>query len=295
MLIRPQATPNPEALKFVIDRAITEGQTVHFTGVGLVRGSELARGLFELEGVREVFIGPDFITILKESGYEWKELASSVVCVLMEYLMSGEPVLREERKEEEEGSEVAGEIKRILEREVNVVLLRDGGEVEFERFEEGIVYVRLKGSCSGCPHSFLSLKGRVERVLRAALPQIEGVRAVGGPEGGRRCSPLATPPHQVCPKPLKNAGVEGGRRRPPFYLRFPLPQLMAGCRILARDNRENNPTTGSPHQRSRIDFLNQQEYYSDKYVIRSINEDRFYSSRWQPGNLGYSPLKAEFI
>jgi Fe-S cluster biogenesis protein NfuA len=157
--------------------------TANFTDPADSRRSPLAQQLFTLPGVTGVFLGADFITVSKDDGADWYQLKPSILGVIMEHFTAGQPVILESADTdgpvaEEDGDEVVQQIKELLETRVRPAVAQDGGDIIFHRYEDGVVYLQMQGSCSGCPSSTATLKAGIENMLRHYVPEVVEVRAV---------------------------------------------------------------------------------------------------------------------
>lgn len=191
MFIQTQSTPNPETLKFLPGRAVTGGQSLDFTAPGLAARSPLASAVFHVAGVRAVFLGPDFIAVTKEPDAEWAHLKAHILAAVMDHFMSGSPTLVGDQGSEEieavsedieyegETAEIVEEIKELIATRVRPSVEKDGGDIVFKSFDPdtGVVQLSLRGACSGCPSSVLTLKQGVENLLRHYVPEITAVEA----------------------------------------------------------------------------------------------------------------------
>jgi Fe-S cluster biogenesis protein NfuA len=181
VLILTEQTPNPDAVKFLPDAALTEGARRWFADG---EGSPLAARLFALEGVRRVFIAPDFVTVTRApDGPPWAELRYAAIAAIADHLQSGEPALAAQASLEPAGEDEAAvveEIRQVLAQHVRPGVARDGGDLVFEGFdpETGIVWVKLEGACGGCPSSRMTLKAGVEQLLRRYVPEVARVEEV---------------------------------------------------------------------------------------------------------------------
>src|SRR6185436_1754276 len=145
--------------------------------------SPLAESLFEIPGVSGVFLGRDFITVTKTDG-EWQQLKPAILGVIMEHFMSGAPILREgtgaaavaDELFADEDSETVATIKELIETRVRPAVAGDGGDITFRGYQDGIVYLDMKGSCSGCPSSTATLKHGIQNLLRHFVPDVVEVR-----------------------------------------------------------------------------------------------------------------------
>jgi len=173
-----EATPNPGSMKFVINRMICPNESVDFRKVEEVKNSPLASALFEFTYVKGIFIMNNFITITKTDEGEWTTIIPELRGFLKEYIESGKIVI-EKRADltEEEENEVITKIKKLLTDHVKPAVEMDGGAIDFKSFDQGVVTVTMKGSCSGCPSSTLTLKAGIENLLKRMVPEVEAVEA----------------------------------------------------------------------------------------------------------------------
>jgi Fe-S cluster biogenesis protein NfuA len=146
------------------------------------RRSPLAERLFTLPEVTGVFFGADFITVTKAEEADWYRLKPAILAIIMEHFTAGRPVLlapldREPESAEEE-DEVVSQIKELLETRVRPAVAQDGGDITFCDYQEGVVYLHMQGSCSGCPSSLATLKAGIENMLRYYIPEVREVRAL---------------------------------------------------------------------------------------------------------------------
>ena len=141
--------------------------------------------LFSLPQVAGVFFGADFITVTKEDDGDWYQLKPAILAAIMEHFTAGRPVFAAGAEEsaaaaadEEEDDEIVSQIKELLETRVRPAVAQDGGDIIFHEFEDGVVYLHMQGSCSGCPSSTATLKAGIENMLRHYIPEVVEVRAV---------------------------------------------------------------------------------------------------------------------
>ncbi|KFC65451.1 Propionyl-CoA synthetase [Bosea sp. LC85] len=186
MFIQTEATPNPATLKFLPGRTVMPDGTLDLRDAEQADRSPLASRLFAVSGVSGVFLGSDFITVTK-SGGEWPHLKPAILGAIMEHFMSGAPVLSDGSKADvtDEGEFFAPEdaatvetIKDLLETRIRPAVAGDGGDITFRGFKDGVVYLAMKGSCSGCPSSTATLKHGIQNLLRHFLPDVREVEAV---------------------------------------------------------------------------------------------------------------------
>jgi Fe-S cluster biogenesis protein NfuA len=183
MFIQTEATPNPSTLKFLPGRAVLDEGTLHMTNAAEGEQSPLAEKLFAIDGVAGVFFGSDFITVTR-SGAEWQHLKPAILGAIMEHYMSGEPILRagaalsEGEEFFDEGDEETVEtIKDLIETRVRPAVAADGGDITFKGYRQGVVYLAMKGACSGCPSSTATLRNGIQNLLRHFVPDVQEVRA----------------------------------------------------------------------------------------------------------------------
>jgi Fe-S cluster biogenesis protein NfuA len=183
MFIQTEQTPNPATLKFLPGRAVMARGVADFTEPENTGSSPLARRLFEVDGVTGVFFGSDFITVTKAAGQDWYVLKPAVLGAIMEHYMSGDPVMAPEAALEDEaaGDEddaIVKQIRELIETRVRPAVAQDGGDIIFRGFERGVVYLHMRGACSGCPSSTVTLKNGIENLLRYYVPEVVEVRPV---------------------------------------------------------------------------------------------------------------------
>ena len=182
MFIQTEPTPNPATLKFLPGRAVMESGTANFTDAADAKPSPLAERLFALEGVTGVYLGADFITVSKVADLDWLRLKPVVLAAIMDHFTSGQPVITgaapATEAESDEDDEVVSQIKELLETRVRPAVAQDGGDIIFHSFEDGVVYLTMQGSCSGCPSSTATLKAGIENMLRHYIPEVHEVRPV---------------------------------------------------------------------------------------------------------------------
>jgi Fe-S cluster biogenesis protein NfuA len=183
MFIQTEQTPNPATLKFLPGCTVMESGTANFPERGAAARSPLAERLFLLPEIAGVFLGTDFITVTKNGDTEWHQLKPAVLAAIMEHFTAGRPVIVGEASATAgdasgEDSEIVSQIKELLETRVRPAVAMDGGDITFEDFEDGIVYLHMQGSCSGCPSSTATLKAGIENMLRHYIPEVTEVRAI---------------------------------------------------------------------------------------------------------------------
>lgn len=189
MFIQTETTPNPATLKFLPGRVVMAEGTADFRdaeGAGEV--SPLAGRLFEIPGVVGVFFGYDFITVSKD-GPDWQHLKPAVLGTIMEHFMSGQPLmsprdgdaedLPEDEFYDEADAELVTTIKELLETRVRPAVAQDGGDITFRGYENGTVFLYMKGACAGCPSSTATLKHGIQNLLHHFVPEVQHVEQIG--------------------------------------------------------------------------------------------------------------------
>lgn len=175
-------TPNPNTLKFVISKPLLEKGAVNFTTVESAAPSPLAKKLFGLSGISGVLIGRNFVTLTKAEGGDWEAIYQSGLETIKSHLTAGEAIMdagfEVVSSTAPASSELDERIKKILDEEIRPAVAMDGGDITFDKFENGIVYLQMQGSCSGCPSSTMTLKMGIETRLKEAIPEVQEVVSV---------------------------------------------------------------------------------------------------------------------
>ncbi len=178
--VRFESTPNPQTIKFTIGRPLASAP-VEFKSVRDAARSPLAKKIFGFPWCDGVFIGNDFVTVTKQEWVDWDVLAEPLAGLIGEHLERGEPVLLGELEDDSNSADdtpVVREIKKILNEEIRPAVALDGGDIVFHKYEANVVYLFMKGACSGCPSSTFTLKEGIETRLRNAIPEIKSVVSV---------------------------------------------------------------------------------------------------------------------
>lgn len=190
MFIQTEATPNPEVLKFIPGREVTGAGTREYRSASEARPSPLAALLFDIDGVTRVFFGPDFVTVTKDPDQEWKHLKPPILAGIMDHFTSGAPLLdtgdgndksadqaHSDTVYEGDTAQIVAEIKDLLDTRIRPSVAQDGGDILFDRYEPdtGIVWLQMRGACSGCPSSSATLKMGVENMLKHYVPEVTRV------------------------------------------------------------------------------------------------------------------------
>ncbi|MHB8284083.1 MAG: NifU family protein [Caulobacteraceae bacterium] len=190
MFIQTEQTPNPLTLKFLPGEVVTGEGTREFRTLDEAEQSPLARAIWDVEGVARVFFGPDFITVTRHAGdLEWRQLKAPILAAIMEFFTSGKDLYDEgegingssaghdDQVYEGDTAQVVAEIKDLLDTRIRPAVAQDGGDILFNRFDatSGVVYLHMRGSCSGCPSSAATLKAGVENLLKHYVPEVTSV------------------------------------------------------------------------------------------------------------------------
>lgn len=182
MFIQTETTPNPQTIKFLPGVMVLEKGTKSFSLGDNIALSPLADAIFKIGGIKGVFFGYDFVSVTKLPDEDWEFLKPQVLAAIMDHYLSGMPVILEGAASttniSSELDDITKQIVEIIETRVRPAVAQDGGDIVFERFEEGIVYVQLHGACSGCPSSTITLKNGIENMLKHYIPEVEAVEAV---------------------------------------------------------------------------------------------------------------------
>lgn len=184
--VRFETTPNPQTLRFSVETTLTD-TPVEFKTATEAQFSPLAKKLFGFPWAAGVYVGRDFVTVTKQDWVDWDVIAEPLAGLIEEHLESGQPVVAPRPTAADGNAATAAdpgdsaqvtEIKRVLNEEIRPMVAQDGGDVTFAKFENGIVYVNMQGSCAGCPSSTMTLKMGIEARLKDAVPEIVEVVAV---------------------------------------------------------------------------------------------------------------------
>jgi len=187
MFIQTQETPNPHSLKFVPGTKVLEqGGTIDFPNVTSAYCSPLAKLLFRVEGVKAVFFGPDFVTITKDDdeNVEWRVLKPEIFATIMDFFNSGLPVVNEDAKPSadteilEDDDDTVAMIKELLDTRIRPTVQEDGGDILYMGFDDGVVKLKMQGSCTSCPSSVVTLKNGVQNMLSFYIPEVVAVEQV---------------------------------------------------------------------------------------------------------------------
>jgi len=184
MFIQTEATPNPATLKFLPGRPVLETGTLDMPDRAAAAQSPLAERLFDIPNIAGVFYGSDFIAVTKGAG-EWQQIKPAVLGAIMEHYMTGAPLLASGAESEPAGgdeffdakdADTVATIKDLIETRVRPAVAGDGGDITFKGYKEGVVFLHMKGACSGCPSSTATLKHGIQNLLKHFVPDVVEVR-----------------------------------------------------------------------------------------------------------------------
>ena len=186
MFIQTEPTPNPATLKFIPGQTVLGDGSVDFRDKTEATTSPLAQRLFGVDGVTGVFLGSDFISVTKSDTDEWQHIKPAILGAIMEHFMSGAPVVAEggdtgqDQLEDYDAKDedTVKTIKELLDTRVRPAVANDGGDIVFRGFKEGVVFLHMRGACSGCPSSTATLRHGIENLLKHFCPDVQEVRPV---------------------------------------------------------------------------------------------------------------------
>ena len=182
MFIQTEETPNPETLKFLPGCIVMPEGTASYVLGQPCDNSPLAHRLMDIDGLTGVFFGSDFVTITKAPTHDWTLLKPSILGILMNHFVANLPVVTdifvESAPHEGTSDPLIHQIRELLDTRIRPAVAQDGGDIVFHSFEDGIVYLKMQGACSGCPSSTATLKSGIENMLRHYVPEVQEVRAI---------------------------------------------------------------------------------------------------------------------
>ncbi len=179
MFVQTEVTPNPNSLKFLPGKAVSNIGSVEISKKDETN-NDLVRNLLSINGVEGIFLGKDFISINKYDDVTWEEIRHIVISLINDFYSNGNDcVIDKSLKEESKNySEIESKIIKILDEKIRPAVAKDGGDIKFKEFKDGTVKVQLQGSCSGCPSSTMTLKQGVQNLLCHYIPEVNNVEAV---------------------------------------------------------------------------------------------------------------------
>ena len=184
MFIQTETTPNPATLKFLPGRSVLDAGTLDMPNRDAARQSPLAERLFELANVGGVMFGTDFISVTKTGG-DWQQIKPAILGAIMEHYLSGEPLLAAGGKQaaddeffDAKDADTVATIKDLIETRVRPAVASDGGDITFKGYKEGVVFLQMKGACSGCPSSTATLQHGIQNLLKHFVPEVVEIRPI---------------------------------------------------------------------------------------------------------------------
>ena len=179
MFVQTEVTPNPNSLKFLPGKQVSNSGPYEITNKDDIQ-NELVRNILSINGVEGIFLGQDFISVNKNENINWDEIKHIVISLINDFYADGKEFVIDENIKDEVSdlSEIEEKIVKILEQKIRPAVARDGGDIKFKEFKNGIVKVQLQGSCSGCPSSTMTLKQGVQNLLCHYLPEVKEVVAI---------------------------------------------------------------------------------------------------------------------
>ena len=179
MFVQIQTTPNPNSLKFIPGKKVSLIGPIEITEISKTN-NELIRNILSIDGVKGIFLSDDFISVNKEDSFNWEDLKHIIISFINDYFAQGNENVISKMIEEKnlDTSTVEGQIIKILETKIRPAVARDGGDIKFKSFVDGVVKVELQGSCSGCPSSLMTLKQGVQNLLKHYVKEVNSVEAV---------------------------------------------------------------------------------------------------------------------
>ena len=179
MFVQTEITPNPNSLKFLPGKKVSNNGSFEITKKDNIN-NELVRNLLSVNGVEGIFLGEDFISVNKRDSINWEEIKHIVISLINDFYSDGKDFVIDKNLDEEisNRSEIEQNIIKILDQKIRPAVAKDGGDIKFKEFKDGIVRVQLQGSCSGCPSSTMTLKQGVQNLLKHYIKEVKEVEAV---------------------------------------------------------------------------------------------------------------------
>ena len=179
MFVQTQITPNPNSLKFLPEKKVSNSGSYEILKKDGIK-NDLVRNILSINGVESIFLGEDFISVNKNDTIDWEDIKHIVISLINDFYSSGKQFVIDESLEEEHSNldEIEKKIVKILDQKIRPAVAKDGGDIKFKEFKDGIVKVQLQGSCSGCPSSTMTLKQGVQNLLCHYLPEVKEVVAI---------------------------------------------------------------------------------------------------------------------
>ena len=179
MFVQTEVTPNPNSLKFLPGKKVSNSGPYEITNKDQI-SNELVSNILSINGVEGIFLGHDFISVNKSDQIKWDEIKHIVISFINDFYSDGKEFVIDEniKQEETKLNEIEQKIVKILDQKIRPAVARDGGDIKFKEYKDGVVKVQLQGSCSGCPSSTMTLKQGVQNLLCHYLPEVKEVIAI---------------------------------------------------------------------------------------------------------------------
>jgi len=180
MFVQTQTTPNPNSLKFIPGKLVSNNGSMEITKKENTNNN-LIRNILSINGVISIFLGLDFLSVNKKEDINWEEIKHIVISLVNEFYSEGKEFIVDKKTDEDEDSqliEIEKKIIKILDTKIRPAVAKDGGDIKFKEYKDGIVKVELQGSCSGCPSSTMTLKQGVQNLLCHYIPEVKEVVAI---------------------------------------------------------------------------------------------------------------------
>ena len=182
MNIETELTPNPETLKFIVGNEYIFQTGIEIKNEKEAKQFKFSKDFFELKGVNRIFIGENFVAVTKEKNITWNYLKTKVLTFMLDYISLNKIIIEKQSTKKivkkNKKNKISTDIEKIIDDKVRPAVARDGGDIIFENFNKGVVYLTLKGACAGCPSSTATLKQGIENLLKHYFPEVKEVRAL---------------------------------------------------------------------------------------------------------------------
>lgn len=180
MFVQTEITPNPNSLKFIPGKLVSKRGPIEITNKDEIN-NDLIRNVLSINGVTGIFLGEDFLSVNKKENINWEDVKHIVISLINEFYSNGKEFILDKKldnKKQADFNEIEKQIIKILDTKIKPAVARDGGDIQFKEFKNGVVTVQLQGSCSGCPSSIMTLKQGVQNLLCHYIPEVKEVIAV---------------------------------------------------------------------------------------------------------------------
>ena len=180
MFVQTEITPNPNSLKFIPGKPVSKSGPIEITNKDEIN-NDLIRNVLSINGVTGIFLGEDFLSVNKKENTNWEDVKHIVISLINEFYSDGKEFILDKKldnKKQANFDEIEKQIIKILDTKIKPAVARDGGDIQFKEFKNGVVTVQLQGSCSGCPSSIMTLKQGVQNLLCHYIPEVKEVIAI---------------------------------------------------------------------------------------------------------------------